>query len=604
MTSRAPARSVCRLSPGRSCLAPARPALQPVVCLVEHLYRDLLLARDATVGRFTHLGHTLELGRRPDWLTNPVADVEWRIEWVKSFEGLHLAAAYAATGNSDFLACWEDLVESFCDQVPVGYDTSDVSARRLQNWLYAWQAFAAAPRFPGLRCGLAQRLVTRIGLDARHLASHLTPERNHRTLELYTLLLVALALGEQGQARRELNELADNARTDIWPDGVHREASTDYHAIALRSFLGAIANARWARLRVPPVLLERVNSACDVAMHMQRPDGITPALSDGDEADFGSLFACAADLLDRADLLWVASGGMHGRPPAQRLVSYPIGGYHLQRSGWGDRSRRYCDEHWCVFDCGPLGDGGHGHYDQLSVVMAAQGKPLVVDPGRFTYEPESPWRHWFKGTAAHNTVCVDGLDQTPFRPGKPKGPVSRAQLLGRLTQDGFDLLRGRVDSPSYDAVHTRTLAFVDDDYWIAHDRLRAPTAHTYEARWHLPPSAHGRVHVQVGSLQTTVHTPECTLVVPSAFGRVDLQPGWVSPTYGTKLPAPVVVVRAAGRCDMDLLTVLIPGDRRADVLASVSETRLEVQVRGAGAGVDELWWDTEALRGERGRSRC
>lgn len=604
MTSLTPARLVGRLSPGHSSVATARHALEPVVCLVEHLYRDLSVATDAAAGRFTHLEHTLDLGPRPDWLTNPFGDVEWRIEWVKCFEGLHLAHAYAATGQHEFLAAWEDLIESFCDQVPVGYDTSDVSARRLQNWLYAWQAFAAVPGYPGLRAGLDQRLVARIGTDARHLAAHLTPKRNHRTLELYTLLLVALAFGEQGQARRELNELADNARTDIWPDGVHREASTDYHAIALRSFLGAIANARWAALRVPPVLLERVSSACDVAMHMQRPDGITPALSDGDEADFGSLFACAADLLDRTDLHWVASAGLHGHPPAQRLVSFPLGGYHVQRSGWGDRDRRYADEHWCIFDCGPLGDGGHGHYDQLAVVMAARGTPLVVDPGRFTYDPSSPWRQWFKGTAAHNTVCVDGLDQIPFRPGKPKGPVSGARLVGRLTRDGLDLLRGCVESPSYDAVHTRTLAFIDDDYWIVHDRVQAPTTHTYEARWHLPATASGHVQIEVGTGQTTVWTPQCTLVVPAGCGTVELEPGWVSPTYGTKLPAPVVVVRAADCNDADLLTVIIPGNREATVKAGVRATRMDVQVTTAAPGVDRIWWHTDAVVGEREHRGC
>ena len=112
---------------------------------------------------------------------------------------------------------------------------------------------------------------------------------------------------------------------------------------------------------------------------------------------------------------------------------------------------------------------------------AAAGRPLVVDPGRYTYDADDPagWRHWFKGTAAHNTVCVDGLDQTPYRPGRParNKPVSTARLLGRWTRPGLDVLRAEVTSPCYDAVHTRTVAFVDGDYWVVHDRLRAPTAH-------------------------------------------------------------------------------------------------------------------------------
>ncbi len=585
-------------------VAPPRTLLAPVICLVDHLYRDLSLARDATAGRFTHFGTALDLGRHPDWLAEPTTDVEWRIEWVKSFEGLHLAHAYAATGEHDFLATWEDLVESFCAQVPVGYDTSDVSARRMQNWLYAWQAFADVPGFPGLRPGLAERLRSRLAADTERLAGHLTPERNHRTLELYTLLLVALAFSDHPAARRALEDLASNARADIWLDGVHRECSTDYHAIVLRSFLGAIANARRAGLPVPPALLQRVALGCEFLMHLQSPGGTTPALSDGDEGDFGSLLAVAAQVLHRPDLLWVASAGQAGSPPAQRHASFPIGGYHVQRSGWGNRERAYGDELWCVFDCGPLGDGGHGHYDQLSVVMAAGGRPLVVDPGRFTYDPSSDWRHWFKGTAAHNTVCVDGLDQTPFRPGKPKGKTSLAGLVGRLTRPGLDVLRGRVESPSYDAEHTRTLVLVDDDYWVIHDRLTAHSVHSYAARWHLPAAALGRVVVEVAADQTTVRAPECTFIVPAGAGQVSLEQGWVAPTYGTKHPAPIVVVGAPDRTDADLITVMLPGAGDATVRASSRQGHVEVDVIRPGAEPDRIWWATEELSADRTSLPC
>jgi hypothetical protein len=97
---------------------------------------------------------------------------------------------------------------------------------------------------------------------------------------------------------------------------------------------------------------------------------------------------------------------------------------------------------------------------------------------------------------------VDGLDQTPYRPGRPpKGkPVSTARLLGRWSRPGLDVLRAEATSPCYDAVHTRTVAFVDGDYWVVHDRLRAPTEHEYAARWHLAPVGGGAVELAAGRL--------------------------------------------------------------------------------------------------------
>lgn len=569
-------------------------APRPVWCVVEREHRDFATATAARDGRFVHHGVELHLGRRPDWLGAGLpGDVEWRIEWVKLYEGLDLAHAFQVTADPEFLHAWEDLVESFCDQVPVGQDSSDVSARRVQNWLYAWSRFGEAAGFTGLRAGLSGRIAERIRADTDHLAAHLTPERNHRTLELYTLLLANLALEgacpDHTVAQDVLELLGRNAALDIWADGVHRECSTDYHMLVLRSLLGAVDNGRLVGLAIPADLLAGVTRACDFALHVQRPDGSTPAFSDGDQGDFRGLLADAARVLDRADLDWASTGGTHGAPPAQRLVSFRVGGYHVQRSGWGEGSRAYEHERFALFDCGPIGDGGHGHYDQLSVELAGGGRSLVVDPGRYTYaDGDDGWRHWFKGTAAHNTVTVDGLDQTPYRPGKPRGLTSAATLLGRWSAPGLDVLSGEVVSPSHDARHRRTLAFVDDDFWVVHDRLRGKSLHTYAARWHLSPEAQGRTAVFREERQTTVRAPGLTIIVPQGPGEVTVEDGWVSPTYGVKLPAPVVVLTAADVVDADLVTVVLVGSAPAEVTAHCSAEEPVVLVDRPGIGRDRV----------------
>ena len=91
----------------------------------------------------------------------------------------------------------------------------------------------------------------------------------------------------------------------------------------------------------------------------------------------------------------VSSGAAVAAQPATTSASFPIGGYFVQRSGWGGGTTCFEDERFLVFDCGPIGDGGHGHYDALSVDIAARGRSLVVDPGRFVYCDDPPhWRRW------------------------------------------------------------------------------------------------------------------------------------------------------------------------------------------------------------------
>jgi len=575
-------------------------APRPIVCVVDDIHRSVALAHAVRRGRFTHLGVELDLGRTPDWLGDGLADdIEWRIEWVKLYEGLDLAHAYVVTGEDDYLTTWEDLIRSFCAQVPVGSDPSDVSARRLQNWIYAWQRFAGAPHFTGLRCGLAERLVERIAADAEHLRRHLTKERNHRTLELYALLIVGLAFPRAGDdlADFALDELGRNLICDVWADGVHRECSTDYHCIVLRSYLGAIANARAASMELPHGFLERVSLALEFAMHIQRPDGITPSFSDGDVGDFRGVLRLGAELLDRDDLRWVASCGTVGTPPSTRDATFPIGGYLTSRSGWAEDAMSYGNERYMLMDAGPIGDGGHGHYDQLSVELYGEDGPLVVDPGRYTYA-DSPWRHAFKGSTAHNTVTVDRLDQPPYHHGKPKLGTSQARIVRRFGNDELDAIEADVVSPLHEVVHTRHVLFPGRRFWVVHDHLHGRNIHRYEARWHLPAEAQGHTTMQRLAHQTRVCMPAGSLVVPGSI-HVDIEQGWISPTYGVKQPAPVVVLRATAAV-ADFVTVLSPGtepvllcDESVGGLLQCTVQRAAVSDRFEWSTATELIWNRQ-----------
>jgi hypothetical protein len=338
---------------------------------------------------------------------------------------------------------------------------------------------------------------------------------------------------------------------------VHRERSTHYHHVVLRSFLGARENARRFGLRFSHAFDERLARACDFSLHVHRPDGTIPALSDGDSGSYLDLLALAADLFARPDWLYVATRGAAGEPPDQTSAGFPAGGYFVQRSGWGRGATPFTAERFLVFDCGPIGDGGHGHYDALTVDVAALGRPLVVDPGRFVYCDDPPhWRRWFKSTAAHNTVAVDGRDQTPYHRGKPKRGVAEARFLQRVTTTDLDVLWGEVRSPEYDAIHRRRILFVAGDYWIIHDALEATGLHRYDLRFHLAPGA------SIGQDTRCVRTRDLALIVAPPWPVV-IENGWVSQQYGLKQAAPVVVSTADGVQNADFFSLLVPLEEAA-----------------------------------------
>src|SRR3712207_5282468 len=149
-----------------------------VFCAVEGQYRDLQVAADAGVGRFTNAGVTLDLGPTPDWRSGGLPDDdEWHIEWSKFYVGLDLPHAYAATGDRAHVRTWERLVRSWIEQREPGSDPPEVAARRVQNWLYAWQGFDRVPGFGGLDPDLQDRLLASIGDQLDHVSANLTPER-------------------------------------------------------------------------------------------------------------------------------------------------------------------------------------------------------------------------------------------------------------------------------------------------------------------------------------------------------------------------------------------------------------------------------------------
>jgi hypothetical protein len=585
------------------------PGPLPVICMVEHLHRDRALADAVCQGRFTHLNIALDLGLDPDWrFPGPPEDAEWRIEWSKFYYGLDLAHAFRETGDPTYLRTWERLVLSWIGQVPVDFDPADVTGRRVQNWVYAWSIFSRAPHFPGFAHAHARRILASLDEQVRYLRDHLAPERNHRTLELYALFIVGLAFPEldPGGALLDfaMRELHQNLLADVLPDGVHREGSTHYHMVVLRSFLGARANASLFGLQMPPGYDERLEKACEFALHCHRPDGQIPALSDSDRGSYVDLLALASRLLHRPDFLYVATSGGAGKPPAERGRDFLRGGYFFQRSGWGEGEVSFADERFLAFDCGPLGDGGHGHYDLLSVEISAHGRPLLVDPGRYSYSEHGPnWRRWFKGTAAHNTVCVDGLDQTPYSCGKPKSPVAEARLCDHLRGRSLDLLCGQAVSPCYDAVHTRRVLFVFNEYWIIEDRLTGMRPHHYDLRFHLPPEASAYVEMTAGDGGTRVEAPGLTLLIwPPGENR--LEPGWVAPRYGQKLPAPVVCVGLRDVAEARFLTLVIPSRGRSSAPSlnvcsgtKPSSSGMTVEITGVGPdgrARDQVTW-TESI---------
>ncbi|WP_344464515.1 heparinase II/III domain-containing protein [Cellulomonas aerilata] len=554
----------------------ARP---PVFCVAERAHRPRQSADDALEGRYTSDGRTLEIGLDPDWRGDgPTQDVKWRLGWSTFTVGLDLAAALSETGDRRYLAAWERLVASWTDQVEVGTDPGEVTGRRLQNWVYAWQAFAAAGAPPSE--STVELLMWSMGDQLAQLVGDLAVAPGHRTPELYAVLVVALALPALDPGGRLAGEAWAALHRDlldaVGPDGVHRAHSPHAHLVALRAFVGARENARRFGLTVPAGYDERLALACRFGMHLTRPDGAVPALSGPGTGDLADVLALASTLVDVPGMAWAATRGAVGRPPTERGPDFPQGGLSVQRSGWGHGPGDFADERFLVLAAGRPADGGTGRGDALGMEAYGRGRPLVVDSG-WHGGPEAlpPGEHRSTTTGAHNTVVVDGADPSPDQPGTSAAappaaapsaaappaaaPSATPGPPARRRSDGVDLLTVEVTSPADDVRHTRQVAFVAGEYWVVVDTLTAPTgsSHEYAQRFHLPAGAWHATTVHPRAEDVLVTAPGVALLYPAGSAPT-LAPGWVAGGSGAREHVPVAVVTSHSVPRACLVTVLWP----------------------------------------------
>jgi uncharacterized heparinase superfamily protein len=234
------------------------------------------------------------------------------------------------------------------------------------------------------------------------------------------------------------------------------------------------------------------------------------------------------------------------REPADPPVSkaYFDGGFFVLRRA---------DTHVFI-DCGNVGMrgiGGHGHNDILAFELVLEGVRIVTDCGAYLYTASREWRNAFRSTAFHNTVQVDGEELNRFI-----GPDALWQLRYDAVPVGPALVEGasadecrgghrgyeRLPSP---VAHTREcIVYHDVPRVIVRDVLDGEGEHTLVWRFHLDPEVVATVEGAGIRLSSRGRDAWLQADLAASFA-LSLEPGWISPSYGVKVPTTVVVWRGS-----------------------------------------------------------
>jgi uncharacterized heparinase superfamily protein len=247
----------------------------------------------------------------------------------------------------------------------------------------------------------------------------------------------------------------------------------------------------------------------------------------------------------------------------KRFRHFPDSGYTLLRLANGIM---------VTFDHGPLGMAplyNHGHADALSITVSKNGEQILVDPGTYRYNGVPEWRKYFRGTRAHNTVAIDGVDQAvqetgfiwsrPFTTTLTRTEETERGLLLEAVNDGYERLKQPVK-------HRRTILVADDTNILIKDSFLGKGIHDYELNFHLHPDVVTEERDGWWRLQRGESRISMTLLGVDKFTSVCGQEapilGWYSPAYGIKQKSTVLQVRKSGPpADVSFLTAICTEDR-------------------------------------------
>jgi len=206
-----------------------------------------------------------------------------------------------------------------------------------------------------------------------------------------------------------------------------------------------------------------------------------------------------------------------------------------------------------VADAGPLGYlaiAAHGHADALALTLSVAGQPLLIDPGTYAYHTQKQWRDYFRGTQAHNTVRVDGLDQS-----EPGGNfLWLRKATARCEAWHSDAARDSLTA-SHDGylrladplLHRRRIDFLkDSDTILVEDIMECKGRHQIELSWHFDPACAVRIEGRVVLASVAGVTLRLRMddgaAVPRLVSGAETPPlGWAAPWFDHKVPAPTVV---------------------------------------------------------------
>ena len=495
---------------------------------------------------------TINISQRVD-----IGDIRTNWELNRHFQFAALAKSYYCTKDQKYLselkALFSDWNKHNLFLHGVEWTSAMELAIRVNSWVYTLAFLKRAGCEDAMVLELEHGILVMTDYIMKHRA-RFSSANNHLIVEMYAVALVGI-LAEYTPWRDEaLKVLTEELPKQNYSDGVNKEMSLHYQSFVMEAYgllwLLMVKN----RIEVPVAWKSYLTAMTEFVADSTDDFGRTMEFGDSDEGkilDLSgtvenhyqyvlNLMGCLLDkrYTDKAwheNLEWIVPSTI--RTEKEKYTPGLVccrkeGGYTFLRS----KDRRVL----IGIDHADLGYGSiaaHGHADALSFQLLIDGQPVFVDSGTYNYHVTPEDRDYFRSTAAHNTVMINGQEQSEMLGPFIWGKRARAHLLDITENDR--LVTVKMECLEAASKHIRMIVFNQENQLEIHDDIET---HSGLLIFMLSPQADVTTNKDEAVIKVGVHT----FTVTSGGGQWKKESSRYSSEYDNQVEAVSIGVQFSG----------------------------------------------------------
>lgn len=374
---------------------------------------------------------------------NDIGDVRnnWQLNRHHQFS--ILAKNYYLTKDKKIVDEFIYLFDDYSKNNPFLYGVSwtnpmEISIRCI-NWIFTYYFIYKTDKNNYILNNLKNGIENMSNYVYKHISKY-SSANNHTVVELCCVLMTSILINNTKLIKKVTQLLTKELKKQNYQDGVNKEQSLHYEAFFLEAIcLSAkclkdngydIRNWNNIVKKMCTYIIDCLDEYGNAIEFGDNDEGYIIRL--GKETDYYkyvinmacTIFNVPYSIEYSSETLAILLGKKNfiHNYNYKNFISYKDGGITLIRK----------NRVLIGIDHGPLGYNplaAHGHADALSFQIIINNKKLFIDPGTFVYHINRIKRDYYRSTINHNTVCIDGENQSEIKGAFLWGKKANTELL-------------------------------------------------------------------------------------------------------------------------------------------------------------------------------